>query len=110
MLAHSAVGQVTDVKQRSARPTPIVEDKAMLLRRSRAPIWVTRVVLCNRRLPVHFRYAPFATELRGAAICRDGPFPDVIGSSRKFMARTCFRLTVAWFESRTAQSVNSARF
>jgi hypothetical protein len=34
MFAHSAVGQVTDVTQRSAQPTSIVEDKAMLLRRS----------------------------------------------------------------------------
>jgi hypothetical protein len=26
------------------------------------PIWVMSVVLCNRWLPVNFRYAPFATE------------------------------------------------
>ena len=30
--------------------------------RARAANWVTSVALCNRRRPVDFRYAPFATE------------------------------------------------
>jgi len=30
---------------------------------SRRQLWVTSVVLCNRRLPVNFRYALLATEI-----------------------------------------------
>ena len=35
------------------------------------------VALRNRWPPVDVRISPLATKLRGAAICREGPEPDV---------------------------------
>jgi hypothetical protein len=49
------------------------------LKVSRLPPWVKSAVPFNRRLPVNFRYAPFATGSRGAALCREGLLPDVLG-------------------------------
>jgi hypothetical protein len=41
------------------------------------PRWVTSVVLCNRRLPVNFRYASLATEIARRCDMSHGPEADV---------------------------------
>jgi hypothetical protein len=51
--------------------------------------WVKSAAPFNRRLPVNFRYAPFATGSRGAALCREGPDSEVmtlIGSCRVWLS------------------------
>jgi hypothetical protein len=40
-------------------------------------LWVKSAAPFNRWLPVNFRYAPLATESRGAARCREGPQADI---------------------------------
>jgi hypothetical protein len=40
-------------------------------------LWVKSAAPFNSRLPVNFRYAPFATGSRGAALCREGPTTDI---------------------------------